>query len=698
MLGKRVLVIEDDKDSLHAISELLRRADYEVVPADTGREGLRLLHGTTPPDFVVLDFWLPDMTGHTFLTMRSRWPRALQVPVVLVTGDDGWLDEHTDLRQLGVAGLLRKPIDPEELLQSLVRAHSTPPEARPTQAPSDGDTAVVGGAARQVKRLSDLLARVSEVLAQGTDIAAQLRDVARAIVPAYAAACVIERVDSAAALREVMCTQHESAALDSDLRAWACQPEWFEQVITEVVDSGKPRVLDLQEEADVLAIGGSRTDVASARALGFESVVIAPLIARRRVFGIVTCASRATRRYGRNHVEAFADLGHRVALALDNTELSSAAQQTRRDHDELLAALSGEVQAPLAALADAAARGLHEAGATSERSTLVACLRDLRRVQARLRQLLDFAQLRAGHLQLGRQSLELAPLVRRVVEQTQKLDGHSKLALRIDAGVAGLQVHADPERLNQTLEVLLHVALAKSDARPLEVLLSRVEGDLLVTLTGSGSRLSAEELAALSALTVDDSGDAASPMLGLQLARALIAMQGGRLWADQSASPDGDTALHCSLPLSAAEPQVSTELPSPETVILLVDSDLAFRRELQEILSERGYNVVTADNGLQAWQYLLAHSPPALVLLDLVLPAMDGWELHAAIRGHATLQVVPTIVVSGLDRYRIEASLPDAHGYIEKPIRSAQLFELVQRHVVTPVRPRVMSVRPSSCL
>jgi CheY-like chemotaxis protein len=135
-----------------------------------------------------------------------------------------------------------------------------------------------------------------------------------------------------------------------------------------------------------------------------------------------------------------------------------------------------------------------------------------------------------------------------------------------------------------------------------------------------------------------------------------------------------------------------------EPVILLVDSDLAFRRELQEILVERGYVVETADNGLQAWQYLLAHPAPALILFDLMLPAMDGWELHSAIKANAALGSVPTVVVSGLDRYRIEASLPDAHGYIEKPIRTAQLFEVVQRHVASPARPRTLSVRPAPCL
>jgi CheY-like chemotaxis protein len=676
MLGKRVLVIEDDKDSLQAISELLRRAELEVLTATTGREGLRLLHGETPPDFVVLDFLLPDMTGQALLDMRTHWPGATAVPVVLMTGEDGTV-EHADLEQLGVAALLRKPVNPDELMLSVQRALSAPRVSVPPE----------GGTARQARRLSDLLTRVSEVLAQGTDIGSQLRDVARTIVPAYAAACVIERVDTAAALREVMWTQHESSALDAELRSWACQPDWFSQAIDEVLETGKPRLLELDTRGE----GGTRQDVAGARALGFESVVIAPMIARRRQFGIVTLAAPATRRYGRSHVEAFADLAHRVALSLDNAELCAEAQQTRRDQDELLAALASELQAPLTALASAAEKALQRAGAADERSLAETFLREARRMELQLCELMDYAQLGAGQLQLHKQDVELEPLLRRAVEHACHGETRAKLTLQVDTDVAGLRVHADPERLTQALKALLGVALVNTpDDAKLEVSLSHVERSLQLTLSGS----SGGELAALRDMTPYRE----RPAFGLRLARSLIEALGGRLWVDADITrADVGDYLHVSVPLCAAHAQDTTDAPPPDTVILLVDSDLAFRRELQEILSECGYNVHTADNGLQAWQYLLGHSPPALILFDLALPAMDGWELHAAIKSHAALQLVPTVVVSGLDRYRIEATLPDAHGYIEKPIRSAQLFEVVKRHVASPARPRTVSVRPSSC-
>ena len=225
------------------------------------------------------------------------------------------------------------------------------------------------------------------------------------------------------------------------------------------------------------------------------------------------------------------------------------------------------------------------------------------------------------------------------------------------------------------------------------------EDELHLTVSHTGQCLSSQQLAGLGQLTTYDHDakglvSSSQPAFGLSLARALIEAQGGRFWVQTQLNIGN--SFHIALPLSIVHVRDTMHELPPNAVILLVDSDLAFRRELQELLSERGYHVETADNGLQAWQYLLAHSPPALILFDLVLPAMDGWELHAAIKGHTALQHVPTVVVSGLDRYRIEASLPDAHGYIEKPIRSAQLFEVVQRHVLSPARPRTLSVRPSS--
>lgn len=714
MLGNRVLVIDDDRDSLRAVCEWLRRADYEVLAAETGREGLRLLHGDAQPDLVVLDFWLPDMTGPALLTTRKRWPSAPSVPVLLMISHDAWVDEQQDLRQLGVLGLLHKPVVPEALLAAVAEAlgheEARHPRSWPERAvapvvllKSEADTAVAAGGARQARRLSDLLTRVSDVLAQGTDLQRQLREVGRAIVPAYASACVIERTDVTAGEREVLWTQHESVALEADLRRWACQPDWLSSVLTEAAETGKPRLLDLQAEADKYGLGGTRADLATARALGFESVVVAPMIARSRTFGLLTCASRTNRRYGRNHLEVFADLGHRVALALDNAELISVAQQLRRERDDLLSAWATELQAPLAALLALAQEASQATGAMDDAKTALIdrIWAEAKRMQQQLGVLTDLGLVRAGRLPLHMQTLDLAVLLRRVVDAARQVAPLPVLNLRVESDAAGQQVRCDPERTAQALQVLLQAAAERAPSgSEIDVTLSRVERDLQVTIADPGPALSTAALARLSAAEAFEADAVAAssqeqPAVRLRLARALIDAQAGRFCAQAT---ETGSIYQLSLPMQGDPRPELKSVPATDAAILLVDSDLAFRRELQEILSERGYHVETADNGLQAWQYLLGHHPPALILFDLMLPAMDGWELYAAIKGHAALQHVPTVVVSGLDRYRIEASLPDAEGYIEKPIRTAQLFDMVQRHVATPARPRTLSVRPGPSL
>src|SRR4051794_7568800 len=172
-IGKTLLVIEDDVDNREAVAQLLRAAGHEVLSAATGRDGLKILHGGARPDLILLDFWLPDMTGHAFLEAKSRWPGGLDSPVLLVTGDDAWIDEQRDLEQLGVVGLLAKPLEAEELLRAVTRDYLMPAEL----APQDGSAAdeelatrASAGVGKQARRFADLLIRASEILAHGSEV------------------------------------------------------------------------------------------------------------------------------------------------------------------------------------------------------------------------------------------------------------------------------------------------------------------------------------------------------------------------------------------------------------------------------------------------------------------------------------------------------------------------------------------------
>ncbi|HLD30409.1 MAG TPA: response regulator [bacterium] len=75
--GKRVLFVEDDEDILSGLTRLLRSEGFEVIPASTGGEALRVLREEKAPDYVILDLMLPDRLGMELIgPFKSRWPAA----------------------------------------------------------------------------------------------------------------------------------------------------------------------------------------------------------------------------------------------------------------------------------------------------------------------------------------------------------------------------------------------------------------------------------------------------------------------------------------------------------------------------------------------------------------------------------------------------------------------------------------------
>ena len=104
--------------------------------------------------------------------------------------------------------------------------------------------------------------------------------------------------------------------------------------------------------------------------------------------------------------------------------------------------------------------------------------------------------------------------------------------------------------------------------------------------------------------------------------------------------------------------------------ILVVDDDSAIREALADCLQDAGFDVVCAENGEQALRVLEA-TPPSLMLLDLMMPVMSGWELLEIIQASEPLSRVPIIVVSAM-------SAPGPWRSISKPVDLDNLVHAVE--------------------
>lgn len=113
--------------------------------------------------------------------------------------------------------------------------------------------------------------------------------------------------------------------------------------------------------------------------------------------------------------------------------------------------------------------------------------------------------------------------------------------------------------------------------------------------------------------------------------------------------------------------------------ILVVDDDDDIRELLQLVLRARGYDVALARDGLDALHHLATHEPPALILLDLMMPQLDGAKLLEALRKDRRLADVPVVILSGDHTACRMPETASAAMCLVKPVDLHELFDVVQR-------------------
>jgi two-component system response regulator CpxR len=109
--------------------------------------------------------------------------------------------------------------------------------------------------------------------------------------------------------------------------------------------------------------------------------------------------------------------------------------------------------------------------------------------------------------------------------------------------------------------------------------------------------------------------------------------------------------------------------------VLVVEDDLPIRDLLQDVLVQAGYDVIPATSGKQALEYLDADpdTPPDLIILDLMLPLVSGWQVLDRIRGDRRLSAIPVIVTTAVTSDRP----PGATVVLNKPFSVRALLEAV---------------------
>jgi CheY-like chemotaxis protein len=333
-------------------------------------------------------------------------------------------------------------------------------------------------------------------------------------------------------------------------------------------------------------------------------------------------------------------------LAAAESARAEAVEATR-SKDLFLATLGHELRNPLAPIVTSMEvlrrRGL---AGTPEHEVIS---RQLRHVVRLVDDLLDMARVARGQMSLHREPLELSSVVSRAVEAATPLIEQRRHVLAVDVPSSGLCVLADADRLTQVVANLLTNAAKYTPAGGhLQVRARECDGGLALVVEDDGQGLPPDLLPRLftpfvqGPRTLDRSEGGLG--IGLALVRSLVEAHGGRVEA-RSEGPGRGSAFTVWLPahVQAEAPHAQEARPeepaSPEAVappgaalrVLVVDDNVDAAETLAELLGMSGYELAVAHDGAAALSRAESFRPD-VVLLDIGLPVMDGYEVAARIR------------------------------------------------------------------
>jgi signal transduction histidine kinase/CheY-like chemotaxis protein len=400
----------------------------------------------------------------------------------------------------------------------------------------------------------------------------------------------------------------------------------------------------------------------------------------------------------------FVELELRERLPSEREQLLISAQSARaeaeaanRAKDEFLAMLGHELRNPLSPMLTALElmrlRGDH----SREQAVIERQVGHLVRL---VDDLLDVSRITRGKIELRKAPVELSSIVVRAVEMASPLFERRDQGLELAVPETGLVVDADSDRLAQVVANLLTNASKYSHVGAhIWVSAQAIDDWVWLRVRDEGIGIAPEMLQSVFTAFVQhrQSLDRASGGLGLGLAivQSLVALHGGHVEARSAGLGKGSEFI-AALPLSAAVPRHSQPPPpcyapdaDPATQlgILVVDDNEDAADLLAQTLNRLGYKARVARDGPSALE-LAATFRPAVALLDIGLPVMDGYELAQRLLALPDReQPVRLIAVTGYgqpsDRQRSERAGFSAH--LVKPVSMEQLIDAV--NAVGAVRP-----------
>ncbi|ELR63473.1 Chitin catabolic cascade sensor histidine kinase ChiS [Photobacterium marinum] len=404
-----------------------------------------------------------------------------------------------------------------------------------------------------------------------------------------------------------------------------------------------------------------------------------------------------------------------------NNELEQSLQVIRQQNDELqttdklkdefLATTSHELRTPLhgmVGIAESLLAGANGPIQRNQRRQLEMLINSGQRLTNLVDDLLDYHKMRYGDLDISKQPVDLASAVRLVLELSTHLLGGKPVRIINQIPDDLPLVLGDEQRLEQVLYNLVGNAIKYTSEGKIILSATRLENQLRIQVVDTGQGIAPEQLEHIFEPLIQANTNCSSYRqgagLGLSISRQLIELMEGRLYV--SSQPMVGTTFSFTLNLASEEditemqqPLTSSHFQAPSSenthfddadlpenadgdLLLIVDDEPVNLQVLTNYLRLEGYRVITAENGPQALE-LLESEQPALLLLDIMMPGMNGYEVCQQLRKEHTPLSLPIIMLSALGQVqdRVKGFEYGANDYLTKPFNKEELTARIRAHI-----------------
>jgi PAS domain S-box-containing protein len=643
----KILVVDDQPANLLSVRAILEPLDQEIIEARSGEEALRqlLAHDVA---VVLLDIQMPGLDGFEVARLIRGREKERYTPIIFLTAFEDHRFTIPEAYDLGAIDYLVKPIIPTILLAKVSFFVELYQKAELLKQ--------YGAEQREKGRESE--SRRAAILETALDCIISIDHEGRIVEfnPAAETTFGYRKVD---VLGQPM----------PDLIMPARYRALYYKGVKRYLETG---------EADVL---GKRIEITGMRSDGSEFPVELSIVPHGSKSAPLFTA------YLRDITERQKAEEELRSAILREQERAEELREADRRKDEFLAMLAHELRNPLAAVANSLQISrLPEIDKESLRWSQEVMSRQVELLTRLMDDLLDVSRITRGKITLKKDIVPLVQLIERAAAAAKPQFEAKRQEFRLMFSEHdGLWIDADPARIEQILgNLLTNATKYTQEGGQIGVSVEQDGNEAVVRVTDNGIGISAEMLPHL----FDPFAQAENALdrahgglgIGLTLVRSLAEMHGGSATAHSSGLSRG-SEFTLRLPLAAAPTEAavngSTEISEAGRRILVVDDNQDAAMTLSLVLEVHGHTTRLTCSGRDALT-AVKEFEPEVVLLDIGLPEMDGYEVARRIRrmerGHEMCLVAITGYGQPDDRARSREAGFDFH--LVKPVDLSELLPL----------------------